>query len=126
MKYHLLKSAYKFLLLSLSIVFVFAGINKIFHIPSFINDFNTMRIPIPLMIVVGFTEISLGILLHIRYFTKLALQGLLFIMIFACIFTMITEDHLSIILPIIIIILIFLTLELGQRVRNLKYDHNRR
>lgn len=114
MKNKVLDITFKGLLILLSIIFVLAGLDKVLYRPDAVNAFQQMGIPKTLMILVGFSEIVLGCLLHVKYFTKLALQGLMFILFIAFIMTIVTEGFLSAMFPFAMMFLCLFTHHLGQ------------
>lgn len=114
MKNKVLDITFKGLLILLSIIFVLAGLDKVLCRPDAVNSFHEMGIPKVMMIMVGFSEIVLGCLLHVRYFTKLALQGLMFILFIAFIMTIVSQGFLSSIFPLAMIFLCLFTHHLGQ------------
>ena len=114
MKNKILDISFKGLLILLSIIFVLAGLDKVLCRPDAVNAFQQMGIPKTLMILTGFSEIILGCLLHVRYFTKLALQGLMFILTIGFIMTIVSQGFLSSIFPLAMIFLCLFTHHLGQ------------
>jgi len=120
MKNKVLDITFKGLLIFLSIVFVLAGLDKVLCRPDAVNSFENMGLPKTIMILVGFSEVILGCLIHVRYFTKLSLQGLMFILFIAFIMTIVNQGLLSSIFPIAMFLLCLFTYHVGQIVTDNK------
>jgi len=118
MKNKVLNITFRGLLVLLSVIFVFAGMDKVICRPDMVDMFRELGIPKTIMVVVGFTELIFAVLIHIRYFTKLALQGLMFIMFFAFMLTVITNGFLHAIFPLLIFLVLLLTNHIGQLVKD--------
>lgn len=118
MKNKVLNMTFRGLLILLSVIFVFAGMDKVVCRPDMVNMFKELGIPKTIMVVVGFTELVFAVLIHIKYFTKLALQGLMFIMFFAFVLTIISNGFMSSIFPLMIFVILLFTNHVGQIVKD--------
>lgn len=114
-----IKIGYRFLLTLISAIFIFASIDKIFLSPEMVESFKSFGLPKEFMVIVGFTELVLAILLPIKHFTKLASHGLISILTFGIFFHLVNGQYSIILFPISIIFLLIVCLNLGQRVKNL-------
>lgn len=97
------------------------GIDKIILRPEMVESFRILGFPKEFMVVVGFTELVLAMMLQAKYFTKLAIHGLIFILSVAILLHLINHQYMAIILPSTIIGMFLVTLRMGQIVRNLKW-----
>lgn len=119
MKSSFIKLSYRFLLVLLSTIFVFAGIDKILLKPEMVETFRIFGLPKEMMVIIGFSELVLAMMLQARYFTKLACHGLIGILSFGTLLHLLNQQYVAMTIPIVIIGFIFLTMNLGQKVRNL-------
>lgn len=118
-KNNVLKVSYRILLGLISAIFIFAGIDKIILSPEMVESFKSFGLPKEFMVMIGFTELVLAILLPIRHFTKLASNGLISILSFAAFFHLVNGQYVLFLFPLIIIFLLIFCLNLGHKVRNL-------
>lgn len=119
MKNNIIKISYKVLLLIVSTLFIFVGVEKILLRPEMVNSFKIFGLPNEFMIIIGFTELVLGIMLQTKYFTKIASHGLISILSFAILFHIMNGQYLMSLAPIIVISMILTTLNLGHKVKNI-------
>lgn len=126
MEYRLLKISYIILLTFISIVFVFAGLDKIINRGDMFTLFNGVGIPRSLMVLTGFSEIVLACLLHVRYFTKLALQALIFILVIALIITVSDRQYVYALFSLMMLIITSVTHYVGYLVHKEKYPNGKR
>jgi uncharacterized membrane protein YphA (DoxX/SURF4 family) len=116
---NLYKLLYRILLVLVSSLFVFAGIDKILLGKEMVKVFNSFGLPIQLMVTIGFTELILAVMLQSKYFTKLATHALMTILLFAIFFHSINYQYGSVIAPIIVFLMLITTNILGQKIKDL-------
>ena len=119
MKNSLIKLSYRSILIIISAIFIFAGVDKIIIRPEMSELFRTFGLPNEFMVIVGFTELVLGMMVQAKYFTKLSLHGMIFILSFAVLLHLLNHQYFATLLPLSIISMIMVTLNLGQKVRNM-------
>lgn len=126
MKYRFLKISYIVLLTFISIIFVIAGLDKIVNRGDMFVLFNGMGLPRSVTVLTGFSEIVLACLLHVRYFTKLALQALIFILIIAFLITLSDGQYIYTLFSLLMLILTSVTHYVGYLVHKEKYSDGKR
>ena len=109
---------YRGILTVLTILFVLSGMGKVLCRPEQVDLFQSLGIPKTLMILIGFTEIVLGVLLQIRYFVKLSIHALITIMVIAALLVGVGQGLTAMIFPILVIGLLTHSNYLGQQVKN--------
>lgn len=119
MKKNILKIIYKTLLIIISTLFIFAGFEKILLQPQMVESFNVFGLPKEFMVIIGFTELVLAIMLQTKYFTKLSTHGLITILSFASFFHIMNHQYFLSLVPLVVISILLITLNLGQKVRNI-------
>lgn len=119
MKNNILKISYKVLLIVISTLFIFVGVEKILIRPDMVKSFETFGLPKEFMVIIGFTELVLGVMLQTKYFTKIASNGLISILSFATLFHIMNNQYLMSLVPVLIIMTLLVTLNLGQKVKNI-------
>lgn len=112
------KLLYRFLLVIVSSLFVFAGIDKILLEKEMVETFNSLGFPIEFMVIIGFTELILAIMLQSKYFTKLASNALISMMSFAVFFHAVNGQYIALTIPLIVISILLFTNFLGQKIKN--------
>lgn len=117
MKNKLIKLSYRFLLITVSSVFIFAGIDKVILKEEMVESFACFGLPKEFMVIIGFTELMLAILLQTKYFTKLATNALISILSFAIFFHIMNGQYIVSLFPTVLIFILLITLKLGQKVR---------
>lgn len=120
MEKNLIKVSYRFLLIIISAIFIFSGVDKIVLNPEMIKIFDSFGLPKEMMVIVGFTELVLAVFLQTKYFTKLATHGLLTILFFGAFFHIMNGQFVITLIPLTLIISLFITLDLGHRIKNFK------
>jgi len=118
-KNNILKFTYRSLLILVSSIFVFVGIDKIFLAPEMIKMFSIFGLPKEFMVIVGFTELVLAVMLQSKYFTKLATHGIISILSFAAFFHVVNGQYIFSLIPTLFIGILVITLNLGQKIKNL-------
>lgn len=118
MKKNLTLYLYRGILTILTVLFVIAGMDKVLCKPEQVELFRSLGIPITLMIVIGFTEIILGIFLQVRYFVKLSIHALIALMSVAAILVGVGQGLMAMIPPIVIIITLLFSNHLGQKIKD--------
>ena len=118
MKKNLTLYLYRGLLTILTVLFVIAGMGKVMCRPEQVELFRSLGIPITLMIVIGFTEIILGIFLQVRYFVKLSIHALITLMILAILLVGVGQGFMATLFPIVIIIALLFSNHLGQKIKD--------
>jgi uncharacterized membrane protein YphA (DoxX/SURF4 family) len=109
---------YRGLLTTLTVLFVLSGMGKVLCRPDQVELFSSLGIPKTLMILVGFTEIVLGILLQIRYFVKLSIHALITLMVLASLLVGSGHGLTQMIFPTIIIGVLVYSNHLGQQIKD--------
>ena len=120
MKNKLTLYLYKGLTTLLTVLFVIAGMNKVMVRPDQLELFHSLGVPKTIMILIGFTEIVLGILLQVRYFVKLSIHALIGLMVVAGILVGVGQGLMAMIFPIVIISILYLINHLGQKLKDSK------
>jgi uncharacterized membrane protein YphA (DoxX/SURF4 family) len=118
-KNNILKFTYRSLLLLVSSIFIFVGIDKIFLAPEMVKMFSVFGLPKEFMVIIGFTELVLAIMLQSKYFTKLATHGIISILSFATFFHFVNGQYFYSLIPTLFIVILIITLNLGQKIKNL-------
>lgn len=119
MKNKLLKLTYRFLLVLVSSIFIFAAIDKIVLKEEMVKTFHSFGLPKEFMVIIGFTELMLAILLQTKYFTKLATNALISILSFGIFFHVMNHQYIISLFPLSLIFILLMTLNLGQKVAKL-------
>lgn len=119
MKNKIIKITYKSLLILLSAIFVFVGIEKILLRPEMVKTFSSLGLPNEFMMIIGFSELVLAVMLQTKYFTKIALHGLMTIMSFATFFHIMNSQYIISLIPISMMFMIITLMNFGQKVKNM-------
>ena len=118
MKNKLTLYLYRGLITLLTVLFVIAGMNKVMVRPDQLELFHSLGIPKTIMILIGFTEIVLGILLQVRYFVKLSIHALIGLMVVAGILVGVGQGLMAMIFPTVMVLLLLYSNYLGQQIKN--------
>ena len=119
MNIKILKGIQTVLQMGIAIIFVIAGLNKIFHKTDVTEMFTKFDIPMEFMVTIGFTELVLSVLLFVKYFSKLASLSLITILIFGTFFNLMYGFIHVALLNVVIIGIILSYIKLTNRIKEI-------
>lgn len=121
MKKNFINISYYLLLGIISVVFGYFGFMKLSGDPKTIEQMALLGIPKSLSVIIGFTELVLTSLLFVKYFTKMATQSLMSIMVIATCFHVLNFGFgYHLLFPVSTFILLWVSCYVSSIRRNLK------
>jgi uncharacterized membrane protein YphA (DoxX/SURF4 family) len=121
MKKHFINISYWVFISLLSSLFIYVGFTKVACDPDVLANMSAIGLPKSMTVLIGFVELMLGSLLWVRYFTKMAIQALVTMMVVATMFHLYNfGGGLHLIAPLTAMLGLLLTMVLGKERRNLQ------